>query len=56
MNPDWQTWAALGVVALTAAAFLARALRKKKVGGCSTCGGGTQATPQDGKLQKAKYK
>jgi hypothetical protein len=41
MNTDWQTWAAAGVVAITAIIFLSRALRKKKTGGgCGTCGSG----------------
>ncbi len=38
MKPDfdWQSWAALVVVAVTACTFLARSLRRKKGG----CGGG----------------
>ncbi len=36
---DWQTWATLAVVAVTALMFLRNALRKKKAGGCgSGCG------------------
>ena len=39
MHPDndWQSWAALAVVAVTIGVFLARSLRRKKAGGC---GGG----------------
>jgi len=40
---DWQTWTALGVVMLTAAAFAWRALRKKKKPGC---GGGCDCSRQ----------
>lgn len=39
MNNDWQSWAAAGVVTVTAAAFLVRAMkRRKKAAGCNTCG------------------
>lgn len=39
MSADWQSWAAAGVVAMTALVFLSRALmRKRKGGGCNTCG------------------
>jgi hypothetical protein len=39
MNGDWQTWAAAGVVVVTAMVFARRLWRrKKKHGGCSTCG------------------
>jgi len=35
---DWQSWAALGVVVVTAAAMLWRTIRNQKAGG-SGCGG-----------------
>ena len=38
MNSDWQTWAAAGVVIVTALIFLSRVLKKKHGSGCSTCG------------------
>lgn len=38
---DWQSWAALGVVAITAVIFLFRATSRKKQGGCEgSCGCG----------------
>lgn len=36
---DWQTWAALGVVIVTALVFAIRQ-SKKKSGGCGSCGCG----------------
>jgi hypothetical protein len=38
MSGDWQTWAAAGVVLITALAFALRSLKRKKHGGCNTCG------------------
>jgi hypothetical protein len=38
MDSDWQTWAAAGVVLVTAIIFVNRMLGKKKRGGCNTCG------------------
>ena len=35
---DWQSLAALAVVGITALAFLIRWLRRKKGGGCGSCG------------------
>ena len=46
MNSDWQTWAAAGVVVVTSIAFVMRALKKKKHGGCNTCGGGSKTLPK----------
>ena len=40
MSTDWQTWAAAGVVIVTALVFVNRAVKKKKHGGCNTCGSG----------------
>jgi hypothetical protein len=40
MNGDWQAWAAAGVVLVTAIIFALRMTRKKKAGGCNTCGSG----------------
>jgi len=39
---DLQTWAAIGVVALTVLVLVARAIfrARKKTGGCGKCGGG----------------
>ena len=37
---DWQTWAALGVVIATALVFAIRSSKKKKSGGCGSCGCG----------------
>ncbi len=38
---DWQTWAAIGVVALTVLIVVARIFRaRKKPGGCGKCGSG----------------
>ncbi len=34
---DWQTWAAIAVVAVTAAIFLTKCCRQKG-GGCDSCG------------------
>lgn len=39
---DWQSLAALAVVGVTALAFLWRALRQKKGGGCGSCGCATK--------------
>lgn len=41
MSSDWQTWAALGVVAITVIAFVVRAIRKRRAaskGGCASGG------------------
>ncbi|MFT5471310.1 MAG: apolipoprotein N-acyltransferase [Verrucomicrobiales bacterium] len=41
MFEDWQSWAALVIVGITLAAFVWRAVRKRrkqKTGGCSGCG------------------
>lgn len=38
-NPDWQSWAAAGIVAASCAALILRAMRsKRKSNGCSSCG------------------
>ena len=42
---DWQSLAALAVVGVTAMAFLWRALRKKKTGGCGSCGCASKPKP-----------
>lgn len=39
---DWQTWAALGIVAFTVLLLAARSLSKKSKG-CGSCGCGSQA-------------
>jgi len=46
MSGDWQTWAALGVVAITVVAFVVRAVRRRRAAknGCANaadcgCGG-----------------
>jgi hypothetical protein len=41
-SPDWQTWAAIGVVGLTVLVMVARAVlrSRKKPGGCGKCGSG----------------
>lgn len=39
MNDDWQTWAALAVVLVTAIAFAVRAIRRRRRGAIG-CGGG----------------
>jgi len=39
---NWQTWAALSIVAITGGVFVWRALTKKKSGGC---GGGCGCAP-----------
>jgi hypothetical protein len=46
MNADWQTWTAAGVVVVTAIIFLSRALKKKKHGGCNTCGSSSKTLPK----------
>jgi hypothetical protein len=38
MSTDWQTWAAAGVVVATVIAFIIRERKKRKHGGCNTCG------------------
>jgi len=38
-STDWQTWAALGVVLLTALIFAIKSSKKKKEG-CGSCGCG----------------
>jgi hypothetical protein len=50
MNADWQSWAAAGVVIATICVFLGRALgKKKRGGGCNTCGtGAAPKRKQDG--------
>ncbi len=40
MNHDVQSWLALGIVLGTLGIFVSRLFRKKKVGGCPSCGGG----------------
>ncbi len=40
MNPDWQTWAAVAVVIITAILFVVRS-KRKKTGGCASCNGGS---------------
>jgi hypothetical protein len=40
MNHDIQSWLALAVVLGTLAVFASRLFRKKKAGGCPSCGGG----------------
>lgn len=40
MNRDVQSWLALAVVVGTIAVFVSRMFRKKKAGGCPSCGGG----------------
>lgn len=39
---DWQTWAAIGIVALTILLLVARTVlrARKKSGGCGKCGSG----------------
>ena len=45
---DWQTWTALGIVALTAGVFVWRALVKKKKPGCGGgCGCAAPKPPLD---------
>lgn len=41
-STDWQTWAAIGVVALTVLILVARTVlrARKKSGGCGKCGSG----------------
>jgi hypothetical protein len=46
MNTDVQAWAAAGVVVVTIVAFVRRALKRKKHGGCNTCGGGSGTLPK----------
>jgi hypothetical protein len=41
MNNDWQTYAATAVVFITSAWFCFRAMKKKKTGGCASCGSST---------------
>jgi len=38
MSSDWQTWAALGVVAITVLAFVVRAIRRRRkaASGCAS--------------------
>ncbi|MDF1862173.1 MAG: FeoB-associated Cys-rich membrane protein [Verrucomicrobiales bacterium] len=42
MNPnalsDWQTWAAITAVVVTMVLFIRGARKKKKSGGCDSCG------------------
>jgi hypothetical protein len=40
MSGDWQTWAALGVVVITAVLFVVRAIRKRRkaASGCASAG------------------
>jgi len=46
-NNDWQSWAALTVVAVTIITFAARHLRQKKAGSCgSGCGCGAEKKPK----------
>lgn len=42
MNPstDWQTWAALAIVVVTALIFALRSAKKKSSGDCGSCGCG----------------
>ncbi len=40
MQADWQTLAAVVVVAVTAILFGLRMAKRKRHGGCSTCGSG----------------
>ena len=42
---DWQSLAALAVVGITALTFLIRSLRRKKGGGCGSCGCSTKPKP-----------
>ena len=37
---DWQTWAAIGVIVVTALAFAIKSARKKAGSGCGSCGCG----------------
>lgn len=37
---DWQTWAALAIVIVTALIFAVRSAKKKSSGGCGSCGCG----------------
>ncbi len=39
MNSDWQTWAALAVVAITAVLYVRRVLGKRKKRSGGSCGG-----------------
>ena len=47
MNNDWQSYAALGVVVITAVLLLRTKFRKKSSSGCGTCGcsSGQKAKP-----------
>lgn len=47
MNEDWQTWAAAGIVAITAAIFLFRLTRKKRKPGCGSACGCAAPVPQN---------
>jgi hypothetical protein len=47
---DWQSWAALGVVGITAMIFLVRNLRPNKKG---SCGGGCACAQKPGKIPAA---
>jgi hypothetical protein len=40
VSNDWQTWAALGVVAITVVAFVVRSVRKRRAAasGCASAG------------------
>lgn len=50
MNPDWQTWAALLVVAIAAVLLVRAGFRKRKNPGC----GGECACPTDDLKQRLK--
>jgi hypothetical protein len=44
MNHEVQSWLALAIVVATIGVFVSRLFRKKKVGGCPSCGGGGKTT------------
>jgi hypothetical protein len=47
MNAEIQSWLALAVVIGTLGVFVSRMFRKKKAGGCPSCGGsGKSALPK----------
>jgi len=51
MNSDWQSWAALGVVVITAVVFSLRMRKAKGKAGCGSgcgCSGGAQKPGQLG--------
>lgn len=42
---DWQTWAAIGIIVVTALLFAIKSA-KKKSGGCGSCGCGHSHDPK----------